>query len=90
MFQSGTGSELDEAGWHVIGWMIIGSKIAPSWCMKRSILPFVSYIFVLAISEVPEGFKEAVFANGCFWGSEKGIWRLPKGIHSTAVGYCAG
>lgn len=41
-------------------------------------------------SEVPKGYKEAIFANGCFWGSEKGIWRLPKGIHSTAVGYCAG
>jgi len=39
----------------------------------------------------PEGFKVAVFANGCFWGSEKGIWRLPGGgIHSTAVGYAAG
>jgi len=43
------------------------------------------------LEEVPEGFKVAVFANGCFWGSEKGIWRLPLGgIHSTAVGYCAG
>jgi len=32
-----------------------------------------------------------VFANGCFWGSEKGIWRLPGGgIYSTAVGYAAG
>jgi len=40
--------------------------------------------------QVPEGYKVAVFANGCFWGSEKGIWRLPAGIHSTAVGYCAG
>lgn len=39
---------------------------------------------------VPEGHKVAVFANGCFWGSEKGIWRLPDGIYSTAVGYCAG
>eukprot|EP00966_Prymnesium_polylepis_P167464 3871514-Prymnesium_polylepis.1 len=30
-------------------------------------------------------------ANGCFWGSEKGFWRLPGGgIYSTAVGYCAG
>jgi len=48
--------------------------------------------FVLGnkIEEVPEGHKVAVFANGCFWGSEKGIWRLPKGIYSTAVGYCAG
>ena len=38
-----------------------------------------------------EGLKRFVFANGCFWGSEKGIWRLPGGgIHSTAVGYAAG
>ena len=32
-----------------------------------------------------------VFANGCFWGSEKGVWRLPGGgIYATAVGYAAG
>merc|ERR1719213_882975 len=37
----------------------------------------------------PEGHKVAVFANGCFWGSEKGAWRLP-GVYSTAVGYAAG
>jgi len=40
---------------------------------------------------VPEGMKEMVFANGCFWGSEKGVWRLPGGgIYTTAVGYAAG
>lgn len=39
----------------------------------------------------PTGMKTTVFANGCFWGSEKGIWRLPGGgIHTTAVGYAAG
>ncbi|EOD39907.1 methionine sulfoxide reductase [Emiliania huxleyi CCMP1516] len=39
----------------------------------------------------PAGYKVAVFANGCFWGSEKGIWRLPgDGIYTTAVGYAAG
>jgi len=39
----------------------------------------------------PEDTKMLVFANGCFWGSEKGIWRLPgDGIYSTAVGYAAG
>ena len=39
----------------------------------------------------PESHRVAVFANGCFWGSEKGIWRLPGGgIYSTAVGYAAG
>eukprot|EP00434_Breviolum_minutum_P030947 symbB.v1.2.027369.t1/scaffold2804.1/size138365/4 len=39
----------------------------------------------------PKGLKVCVFANGCFWGSEKGIWRLPGGgIFSTAVGYAGG
>jgi peptide-methionine (S)-S-oxide reductase len=39
----------------------------------------------------PEGFQTIIFANGCFWGSEKGVWRLPGGgIHSTAVGYAGG
>merc|ERR1719407_478955 len=38
----------------------------------------------------PTNFQVCVFANGCFWGSEKGIWRLPGGgIYSTAVGYAA-
>jgi len=39
----------------------------------------------------PEGHQVMVFANGCFWGSEKGVWRLPGGgIYTTAVGYAAG
>jgi peptide-methionine (S)-S-oxide reductase len=38
----------------------------------------------------PPNYKVCVFANGCFWGSEKGVWRLPGGgVHSTAVGYAA-
>jgi len=38
----------------------------------------------------PENMRVIVFANGCFWGSEKGIWRLPGGgIYTTAVGYAA-
>lgn len=48
------------------------------------------YVLGGDLEKVPEGHKVAVFANGCFWGSEKGIWRLPKGIYSTAIGYCAG
>lgn len=39
----------------------------------------------------PANMKVCVLANGCFWGSEKGFWRLPGGgVHSTAVGYAAG
>lgn len=48
------------------------------------------YVLGNKLEEVPEGYKEAVYGSGCFWGSEKGNWRFPKGIHSTAVGYCAG
>lgn len=37
----------------------------------------------------PEGLATAVFATGCYWGTEKGYWRLP-GVFSTAVGYAGG
>jgi peptide-methionine (S)-S-oxide reductase len=71
--------------------LIAPEKALPGRSQKMANIDNLRH-FVLGnkIDEVPEGFQEAVFANGCFWGSEKGIWRLPKGIHSTAVGYCAG
>ena len=33
--------------------------------------------------------QEVFFGCGCFWGAEKGFWRLP-GVISTAVGYAGG
>jgi peptide-methionine (S)-S-oxide reductase len=35
------------------------------------------------------GQGEVVFGCGCFWGAEKGFWRLP-GVITTAVGYAGG
>lgn len=35
------------------------------------------------------GQEEAFFGCGCFWGAEKGFWRLP-GVVTTAVGYTGG
>ena len=40
-------------------------------------------------SPFPAGLQRVVFGTGCFWGTEKGFWRMP-GVFSTAVGYCAG
>jgi len=37
----------------------------------------------------PVGFQVCTFGAGCFWGTEKGFWRLP-GVYTTAVGYCGG
>lgn len=35
------------------------------------------------------GQAEVLFGCGCFWGAEKGFWRLP-GVVATAVGYAGG
>tara|TARA_Y100001968_G_scaffold100040_1_gene90038 strand:- start:593 stop:1342 length:750 start_codon:yes stop_codon:yes gene_type:complete len=40
-------------------------------------------------AELKENEEEILFGCGCFWGAEKGFWRLP-GIISTSVGYAGG
>ena len=41
------------------------------------------------LAELKDNEEEIIFGCGCFWGAEKGFWRLP-GIISTAVGYAGG
>ena len=40
-------------------------------------------------TDAPEGYAEAIFGVGCFWGAEKELWQLP-GVWSTSVGYAGG
>jgi peptide-methionine (S)-S-oxide reductase len=37
----------------------------------------------------PEGFGQAVFGMGCFWGEERKFWQT-EGVYTTAVGYAGG
>jgi hypothetical protein len=37
------------------------------------------YVLKNPLTDVPAGYKEAIFANGCFWGTEKSCWLLPQG-----------
>jgi peptide-methionine (S)-S-oxide reductase len=37
----------------------------------------------------PEGFGQAVFGMGCFWGAERMFWQAP-GVWTTAAGYAGG
>jgi peptide-methionine (S)-S-oxide reductase len=38
---------------------------------------------------IPDGFAEAYFGMGCFWGAERRFWQVP-GVWTTAVGYQGG
>jgi peptide-methionine (S)-S-oxide reductase len=37
----------------------------------------------------PEGFGQAIFGMGCFWGAERKFWEA-GGVYTTAVGYAGG
>ena len=41
------------------------------------------------LAKTKDNEKEIFFGCGCFWGAEKGFWRLP-GVITTAVGYAGG
>ncbi len=37
----------------------------------------------------PDGYAQAIFGLGCFWGAERCFWQT-QGVFSTAVGYAGG
>jgi peptide-methionine (S)-S-oxide reductase len=37
----------------------------------------------------PDGFDQAIFGMGCFWGAERKFWEA-SGIYTTVVGYAGG
>jgi len=38
---------------------------------------------------IPDGYQQALFGLGCFWGAERRFWQQ-SGVWTTAVGYAAG
>ncbi|WP_297901064.1 peptide-methionine (S)-S-oxide reductase MsrA [Metallibacterium sp.] len=42
-----------------------------------------------ALTALPPGMREVIFALGCFWGAERAFWSLP-GVYTTAAGYSGG
>ncbi len=41
------------------------------------------------VAPFPKNLESCVFGTGCFWGTEKGFWRMP-GVYSTSTGYAGG
>ena len=37
----------------------------------------------------PEGYQQAIFGMGCFWGAERLFWQV-DGVYTTAAGYSGG
>ena len=59
----------------------------------RSARPFtlsdVHTVLETPIEGLPEGYEQAVFGLGCFWGAERKFW-WHDDVYSTAVGYAGG
>lgn len=53
-------------------------------------LPLKHYVNQNDVSgPYPDGFQQAMFGLGCFWGAERKFWET-EGIYMTLVGYAAG
>ncbi|MGV8987516.1 MAG: peptide-methionine (S)-S-oxide reductase MsrA [Cypionkella sp.] len=69
--------------------MVTPDKALPG---RATPLPTAETHFLSGIplkSAVPEGFEEALFGMGCFWGVERKFYNIP-GVWLTMTGYAAG
>ena len=64
----------------------------PQWARKdvRALKGVHHEVLEMSLrSPFPENSEQAIFGAGCFWGTEKGFWKLP-GVLVTAAGYAGG
>ncbi len=69
--------------------MVTADKALPG---RATPLPTAETHFLTGIplkSAVPEGFEQAMFGMGCFWGVERKFYNIP-GVWLTMTGYAAG
>ena len=69
--------------------MVTPDKALPG---RPTPLPTAETHFVSGLalkSPVPEGFEQALFGMGCFWGVERKFYKIP-GVWLTMAGYAAG
>ncbi len=72
---------------HRFGWLR-GHRPIPGRASAMP-LPHAHRVFGTRLDATFPGSETAMFAMGCFWGSEQRMMRLP-GVLSTAVGYAGG
>jgi peptide-methionine (S)-S-oxide reductase len=51
--------------------------------------PATHFVNGHSLTEFPEGYQQALFGMGCFWGAERLFWQTP-GVWTTGVGYAGG
>jgi peptide-methionine (S)-S-oxide reductase len=76
--------------WRTKAQMITADEALPGRTDQQMLVPEAHTVLGNPLTPPwPEGFQEAQFGLGCFWGAERKFWEVP-GVWTTAVGYSGG
>ena len=70
--------------------MPTADKALPGRATRPFVVPARHFVLGTPLEPpFPDGFGQAIFGMGCFWGAERKFWEAP-GVYTTAVGYAGG